>query len=218
MKLNFDVPHMRPSFVSQGMSLELGRCHGIWGENGIGKTRFLMFLKQLQLKNPRPNSRSWAFLDQAPYENYYDCTVFDLAEELFSLSNLPWKLKSKDQFLSILHQLNQQNMLHENYKSLSGGQRQILKWAFILVQEFDFLFLDEPFQQLDEVKRDWAIEQIQILKQQGKGIALVDHNWPRLVGLCEKIFELKQDDTKEEKLTFILKVRERERVGENENL
>ncbi|MDH4469049.1 MAG: ATP-binding cassette domain-containing protein [Bacteriovoracaceae bacterium] len=207
MKLNFDVLHMRPSFVSHGMYLELGRCHGIWGENGIGKTRYLTFLKQLQLINPRPTSRFWAFLDQAPYENYYDCTVFDLAEELFSLSHLPWKQKPKEQFLSILHQLNQQNMLHENYKRLSGGQRQILKWALILVQEFDFLFLDEPFQQLDEAKRDWACEQIQLQKQQGKGIALVDHNWPRLEVLCEQIFELKKIETTDEKLTFILKER-----------
>ncbi len=64
--------------------------------------------------------------------------------------------------------------------SLSGGQFQRVLIARCLVQEADYIFLDEPFVGIDSVSETIIMDILQHLKAQGKTILIVHHDLSRV--------------------------------------
>lgn len=71
---------------------------------------------------------------------------------------------------------------------LSGGMRQRAAFLRTMVQEGQFLLLDEPFSALDAVTRlrmqDWLIAR---LKERRRGVLLVTHDLHEATGLADRI-------------------------------
>ena len=64
-------------------------------------------------------------------------------------------------------------ILHKNTSDISGGERQRLGWALIMLLDRPVLLLDEPTSALDDRMKHFFIEQI---KKTGKTVICVSHD------------------------------------------
>jgi ATP-binding cassette subfamily F protein uup len=98
--------------------------------------------------------------------------------------NNAWDLETRiKQILGILN-LNDEN---QKVANLSGGQVKRLALAVALVNEPDFLMLDEPTNQLDLNKIEWLEE---YLMKSGMTFLMVTHDRYFLERICDKIIEI----------------------------
>ena len=102
--------------------------------------------------------------------------------------NKEQKIKMIDDIINLL----ELNGLEKRYPhELSGGQQQRVAFARIIVNEPDFLLLDEPFSSLDAYLR-WniAIELKNIIKTLNKKSIFVTHNINEVYYLCKNAIVL----------------------------
>ena len=77
---------------------------------------------------------------------------------------------------------------NRNLKKLSGGERQKVYFAFMLVQEAKYLLLDEPTTYLDVEKQFEILDLIKVLKDRGKTVVMVIHDICHGLKIADKIF------------------------------
>ena len=75
---------------------------------------------------------------------------------------------------------------------LSKGQRQKIQWLVSTMHNPSFIVLDEPFSGLDQNSTDWILEQIEILKNQGKTFLISAHYIKNLERIITKAYFLKE--------------------------
>ncbi len=71
--------------------------------------------------------------------------------------------------------------------SLSGGMRQSAYIAMALVQDTDYIFLDEPTSYLDITHQIGLMQTLRSLSDSGKGIVAVTHDLPLAFSFSDKI-------------------------------
>lgn len=98
------------------------------------------------------------------------------------------KIKKVEEIIEVLNLKNLENKLPNE---ISGGQQQRVAFARIIVNEPDFLLLDEPFSALDAFLR-WNIakELKSIIKKLNKKAIFVTHNINEVYYLCENVIVL----------------------------
>lgn len=86
----------------------------------------------------------------------------------------------------ILELLNLQELKNRYPAEISGGQQQRVAFARLIVNEPDFLLLDEPFSSLDAFLR-WSIakELKSLMKKLNKKAIFVTHNINEMYYLCQ---------------------------------
>ncbi|HCS87277.1 MAG TPA: ABC transporter [Bacteroidales bacterium] len=144
---------------------------GIIGNNGAGKTTFLKMLMGLE----KPDSGLFEIGDTVRF-GYYAQTglhfrqgkkVIDIISDVAEYIQLKDKRLSASQFLQ--HFLFPPSQQHDFVEKLSGGEQQRLHLCYILMQQPNFLILDEPTNDLDiptlRILEDWL--------QQFKGCLIV---------------------------------------------
>ena len=144
----------------------------ICGESGCGKTTLLRLLKSsLQ---PTGTLEGTIELDEQikkdiqigfVFQNPDDQIVMDKVwhEIAFGLENQAIPLKQmKRRVGEIVNYFNLQNIINNDTQSLSGGEKQLVNLASVMVMNPSVILLDEATAQLDPVNRD---EFIRILKQ-----------------------------------------------------
>jgi len=80
------------------------------------------------------------------------------------------------------------SLLRERARNLSMGQKQLVAIGRALVLEPDFMFIDEPFTNLDSEKKDRVVYILNDYKLRGKGVVITSHTY-------EALGELKVDRT-----------------------
>jgi energy-coupling factor transport system ATP-binding protein len=70
---------------------------------------------------------------------------------------------------------------------LSGGQQQRVALAAVLVMNQDVFVIDEPTSQLDPQSTDDVFEIIQLMKDMGKTIVLVEHKMEQIAEYADKV-------------------------------
>ena len=70
---------------------------------------------------------------------------------------------------------------------LSGGQQQRVALASILVMGQDILVIDEPTSQLDPQSTDDVFEMIQLMKNMGKTVVLVEHKMEQIAEYADHV-------------------------------
>jgi ABC-2 type transport system ATP-binding protein len=164
-----------------GLSLISGRITALIGPNGAGKSsafRILAglvkpetgqaFLDKIQLKSFEELRKHCGYLLESPdfYSYLSGKKNLDL---LIQISNS--KTKSEE----LLQMVGLQNEANKKVQHYSRGMKQRLGFAQALINEPDFLILDEPFNGLDpEVKKE-MLELLVTLKQKEKGILVSTH-------------------------------------------
>lgn len=190
------------------LSIEEGEFVAVIGANGSGKTTLCnairgfvpMFYKgdyygQVLINGEDIMKSSMGelaikigYIFQNPFNqiSYIKETVFD--EIAFGLENLGLE---KEEILSriekIITQLGIEALRDKNPFELSGGQQQRVALAAILVMEPDILVIDEPTSQLDPLGTEQVFDIINLIKESGKTVILVEHKTNLLARFADKV-------------------------------
>jgi len=148
------------------LTLEKGRCLGIIGTNGSGKTSLLSLLAGLirptkgevifggqNLTNytRRHIAQKIAFVEQqADTTDLIDARqAVDIGRTPYKSFFSPWTDEDENAVISAIEKVDMVGFEKRRWSSLSGGEKQRLHIARALAQDPDILILDEPTNHLD---------------------------------------------------------------------
>lgn len=168
-----------------------GSCFGLLGPNGAGKTTTIEMMEGIL----KP-SRGSALFQGQPIDRHFREKVgiqfqhtalpeFITVEETLKLfSNLYHHRRPLDEVIEIS---SLRGILKQDNRKLSGGQRQRLLLAIALVNDPEFIFLDEPTTGLDPQARRNFWQLIENIKAENKTILLTTHYMEEAEILCDDI-------------------------------
>ena len=191
---NLSVQYINNMALSHiNLQIRSGRITGIIGPNGAGKSSLLKavlniiphtgetFVDKKELKKLLKNI---AYVEQ---KNNIDFTFPITVRECVALGTYSslklFQKLGKDEWSKVdeaLEKVNLSDFKARQIGSLSGGQFQRVLIARCLVQEADYIFLDEPFVGIDSVSETIIMDILQHLKAQGKTILIVHHDLSRV--------------------------------------
>lgn len=167
-----------------------GQIVGIIGPNGAGKSTLMKAI--LGLVKPLSGKIEFfgsclkkakgrvAYVPQKEAIDWqFPITVFDvvLMGRYTHLGALKWYRQSdRERALRLLNLLQMEELKGRQISELSGGQQQRLFIARALMQEADFLLLDEPFAGVDKATELLIMDILVGLKEKGQTILMVHHD------------------------------------------
>jgi len=167
---------------------------GIIGENGIGKTSFLKFLKKEQDRIFRTQC---SILDQVRLKPIANLKVSDIYElvnkELRAILKQPLNDEN-----SLVKEFDFQRQSQKEISDLSGGENQMLKVIIALNFNVEVYILDEPFSNLS-LKNKEKLKKI--INESKKTFLIIDHDQKVLSEVCSRRIEFY-------KAGSVLKIRE----------
>ncbi|WMB28514.1 metal ABC transporter ATP-binding protein [Streptococcus didelphis] len=162
---------------------------GIVGPNGAGKSTLMKAILHLVdssgkiLINDQELNRSGHIIAYVEQRSDIDYNFPITVKECVSLGTYaylgPFHKVGKREYQKVNHYLKEvglEDFANRPINSLSGGQFQRMLMARCLIQERDFIFLDEPFVGIDSVSEDIIIKLLKELKEAGKTILIVHHD------------------------------------------
>jgi ABC-2 type transport system ATP-binding protein len=186
-------------FVLSDLSLKIenGEVFGLLGHNGAGKTTTMRVI--LGLLSP-DNGAIRLFGQEGITQNGLSRVGF-LGEEtgLYPFLNADETLQLTGELFRLPAEmiLARKNSLVEavglgakrrlKVKQYSKGMRQRLGVAIALMNDPDFLILDEPYSGLDPVGRRQLRQLLLSLKNQGKTILMSSHIVPDVEAVCDRV-------------------------------
>lgn len=204
--LSFKYPRSA-SFALKDVNLSVksGEFLVICGKSGCGKTTLLRLLKK-QL-SPFGEKDGKIFYISRPIEDVDDR---ESAEKIgFVLQNietqavtdkvwheLAFGLESLGEKEEIIRNrvaetasfFGIQNYFRKSVNSLSGGQKQILNLASVMVMRPDVLILDEPTSQLDPISAEEFLKTLKKINLElGTTVILSEHRLETAIPLCDRV-------------------------------
>lgn len=171
------------------VSLEGPSITGIIGPNGAGKSTFMKALLGLVdasgdiLFESKATSNligKVAYVEQKSMIDYHFPITVGACVALgtYKTVGLFHRLGKKewDQVDAVLEKVGLSEFKMRPIRSLSGGQFQRMLVARCLVQDLDYIFLDEPFVGIDSVSEKIIVDLLKQLKAEGKTILIVHHD------------------------------------------
>lgn len=205
--ISFTYPDRKyPALNKLNFSVEKGEFIVLFGASGSGKSTLLRLLKQeltpegtlkglitykgksLDEIEERNRASKIGFVFQNPEAQIVTDKVWH--ELAFGLENhgesrelIRRRVGEMANFFGI------HNWFHRKTTSLSGGQKQLLNLASILVMQPEVLLLDEPTAQLDPIAREEFINMLYKLNRQlGITIILVEHILDDVLSYADRVF------------------------------
>jgi iron/zinc/copper transport system ATP-binding protein len=194
--------------VLKDIQLEVkpGRITGIIGPNGAGKSTLIKAILNIVphsgeiLINGKVSKKELKNIAYVEQKSDIDHTFPIKVKECVSLGTytglkLFQKLGAKE-WSRVSEALQKVNLLdYENRQigELSGGQFQRVLLARCLVQEADYIFLDEPFIGIDSISEKIIMDILQDLKHQGKTILIVHHDLSKVKEYFDDIIILNRE-------------------------
>ncbi len=192
------------------LSIEEGEFVLLGGPSGSGKTTFLKQLKKEII--PEGSREGSVFYDNEPIMEIEDLkAVKDIGmvfqdinsqivtdkvyrELVFSMENLGYPVNvMKRRVGELSSYFGLENLLYEPIDNLSGGQKQILNLASVLILQPKVLLLDEPTSQLDPVSTRDFLEIInRINKEFSITIILSEHRFEEVFPMVDKVVLMDQ--------------------------
>jgi len=170
-----------------GLTLRPGTIHGLVGANGAGKTTLLNCLYGLEpdFAGTVRDTTGRALRDHTgllPYEPYF-------YPRLTGREYLEFCLQARGRALTDFSGWNGllELPLDQYADEYSAGMRKKLALLALLVQKFDYLILDEPFNGLDLEANLLLKEILRRLRGRGAGILLTSHILGALTETADEI-------------------------------
>lgn len=190
---------------------EKGKFYGIIGPNGSGKTTFCNLLRGMiphffhgdlsgDVLIEEHDVRDWdsdllstkiGYIFQNPFTQISGIkeTVFE--EIALGLENLGVEKEELiERVIEVVKLLKLEKLIKKNPNNLSGGQKQRVAFASIIAMNSDVLVIDEPTSQLDPESTDEIFKIINLLKEQGKTIFLVEHKIDLIAEYADEVIVL----------------------------
>lgn len=195
--VSYAYPSSKDRAVSNiSLDIKQGKIYSIAGINGSGKTTLGLIMRGFIPKiyngtisgdvqycgEPMANQtmdklcQEIGYVFQNPFTQITAAkdTVFE--EIAFALENLgvdPEDIHNRT--LGTIRLLDIEDIKDKNPMELSGGQKQKVAIASVIVMNPNVLILDEPTSQLDPVATKEIFEIIKLLKQRGTTVILIEH-------------------------------------------
>lgn len=198
-------------YLLENINLELrsGNMYSLLGRNGSGKTtliklilgllnfnRGLITIKGKNSEKIKSNelSKLIAYVPQSEQATY-GIKVIELVvmgrNPYLNLFDIP-SYKDYELAQKALKNLGIENLIQKNYCEISGGERQLVLIARALVQNTDYIFMDEPVSNLDMRNQHDVLNKIKnIARDFNKGIVLSIHDPNLAMRYCNKTILLK---------------------------
>lgn len=158
---------------------------GIMGQNGSGKSTLMKIIAGL-LKPAHGKTfvnGKVGYLSQNPNDYLFSDSVYEELE--FSLKQ--HNIKDSPKIDEVLKQLDIYHCKNKNPRDLSGGEKQRVALASILITDPDILILDEPTRGLDRNVKERLGKLLVLLKKKGKTILLVTHDVEFVAKVCNRV-------------------------------
>ena len=177
--------------------VEAGEVFGIAGPNGAGKTTIfkciLGFIKPTSgsiriFQKPSDHSelkKLLGYLPENPYFYEY-LSGFELMKYMGKLHGIKGKLLNK-RIDDLLEKVNLTSASKVQLRKYSKGMLQRIGIAQALINDPEFIILDEPMSGLDPLGRREVRDLILELKKSGKTVILSSHILSDLEALCDKV-------------------------------
>lgn len=192
------------------INIEKGEFIVVCGSTGSGKSTLLKMLKKeirpkgkltgdiiykgesLEEYSLRDSVMNFGYVFQNPHAQIVNDKVY--SELAFGLENLgvaPEEIAVRVAEIANYFGIN--NWFNASTSSLSGGEKQILNLASILVMNPDVLLIDEPTSQLDPITASEFIQTIKKINEDfGITIILVEHRLNELFTVCDRVLIMDQ--------------------------
>ena len=176
---------------------------GIIGPNGAGKSTLIKGMLGIV------ESEGQTFLDRKPMKQelskiayveqkiHIDYNFPIKVKECVSLGLYPkiklfQRLKASDweKVARALKIVGLEDFAERQISQLSGGQFQRVLIARCLVQEANYIFLDEPFVGINSVSEEIIMETLRQLRKAGKTILIVHHDLSKVVAYFDQVLLL----------------------------
>jgi energy-coupling factor transport system ATP-binding protein len=187
--------------------VEKGQFVVLFGPSGSGKSTVLRMLKkeiqphgvlkgeliisgQSLDQDGEPSSRV-GFVFQDPENQVVADDV--LHEVVFGLENMGVMTNEmRSRVAEMVHFFGAESLLHRKTHELSGGMKQQINLASVLLMQPDILLLDEPTAQLDPVSaREFLDMLVRLNEEFGMTIILAEHRLDDVFTIADKIVLLK---------------------------
>lgn len=209
--LTFSYPETKTP-VLKGINLEIkqGEFVVLFGESGSGKTTLLKLLKRelaphgeksgrinyegipIDELSDRVSASELGYVMQNPESQIVTDKVWH--ELSFGLENLGIKTSViRRRVGEIANFFGIHTLFRNNTTDLSGGQKQLLNLASIMVMQPKVLILDEPTSQLDPIAATNFINTLKMLNEELElTIILVEHRLEEVLPLADRVILLEE--------------------------
>lgn len=189
------------------LSCKTGEIVGLIGRNGCGKSTLLKIIFGVEnadykfvkvdgelIKN---TSHCKGLVNYLPQKHFLPKSVkIETIIKLFLEKQHTDKLITHEFIAPLLTKTSQQ---------LSGGQRRIIEILLIIHSNSEFILLDEPFNGVSPLLKEYIVACILEAKKE-KGIIITDHDYENVLNLADKVVFLKDG--------FLREIKNREQLLE----
>ncbi len=211
--LSFRYPQADKKALNQiNLNIESGEFIVICGESGCGKTTLLKLLKrelapygekegaiylngtEQDKLDERTSASAVGYVMQNPENQIVTDKVWH--ELAFGLENLGYpKDVIRRRVGEMASYFGIHAWFHKNTNELSGGQKQLLNLAAIMVMQPQVLILDEPTSQLDPIAAsDFLSTLLKLNREFGLTIILAEHRLEEVFSMTDKVAVMEQGE------------------------
>ena len=179
---------------------------GIIGPNGAGKSTLIKGMLGivesegqtfLDRKPMKQELSKIAYVEQKIHIDYHfpikvkECVSLGLYPKIKLFQRL--KASDWEKVARALKIVGLEEFAERQISQLSGGQFQRVLIARCLVQEADYIFLDEPFVGIDSVSEEIIMKTLRQLRKAGKTILIVHHDLSKVVAYFDQVLLLNKE-------------------------
>lgn len=197
------------------VTIEKGKLYALVGANGGGKTTLCNVIRGFiphfykgdlrgEVLIEGKDIREWemgelsqkiGYVFQNPFTQISGVKDNVFEEIAFGLENLGMDVERiKEKVNNVIQMLEIDYLRDKNPFELSGGQKQRVALASIIVMEPDVLVIDEPTSQLDPKGTEEVFKIIEMMKNKGKTIILVEHKIELIAEYADHIILMKDGE------------------------
>lgn len=180
------------------LSCEKGEITGLIGRNGSGKSTLLKIVfgtvkaeskfVRIGEKIIRNISDGRNLINYLPQDNFLPNNV-----KIKTLITLFLPKEIRDALFDNEHI---KPLLSKQNQDLSGGEKRIVEILLVIHSNAEYILLDEPFNGVSPIFRDYIIVYIKKMKS-SKGYIITDHDYENVINLSDSIFYLQNGYLKE---------------------
>lgn len=180
------------------ISCRKGEIKGLLGRNGSGKSTFL----KIVFGTEKPDTKFVKVGDKV-IKNISDGR--NLINYLPQDNFLPNNISIKSLITLFLPKKSRQILFNNEYvkpllyksnQDLSGGEKRIIEILLIIHSSAEYILLDEPFNGVSPIVKDYIIDYIKKMKL-SKGYIITDHDYENVIRIADSIAYLQNGYLKE---------------------